>query len=226
MASTHKISYHDLGVLIKNIGTAAQDSQKEAVFRAALHMKDVITKEIHGDLGGKDYFSRMAQKKTKTGRFVGVRAASNKVGVRFDVKGVYNPTALLTAYGPAGLLEYGAAKHEIMSTVGAVQYQKGGKGARKRALAQRRLDVAYGARGLFSGATPLRTPMGPRFRVYNHPGTAGKKTFTKAVAKGTPRASQIATSLIQSKTIQRLQTQFGSFTYVLGETGAFRPVVG
>lgn len=226
MASTHKISYHDLGVLIKNIGTAAQESQKEAVFRAALHMKDVITKEIHGDLGGKDYFSQMTQKKTKTGRFVGVRAASNKVGVRFDVKGTYSPTALLTAYGPAGLLEYGAAKHEITANIGGVQYQKGSKGARKRALAQRRLDVAYGARGLFSGATPLRTPMGPRFRVYNHPGARAKKTFTKAVDKSTPRATQIATSLIQSKTIQRLQTQFGSFTYVMGETGAFRPVVG
>lgn len=222
MASTHKISYHDLGVLIRNVGSAAQDAQKEAVFRAALHMKDVITREIHGDLGGKDYFSRMTQKKSKTGKFVGVRPANNKVGVRFDVKGVYNPTALLTAYGPMGLLEYGAGKHEITANLGSVKYDKG-RGARKRALIQRRLDVAYGAKGLFSGATPLRTPQGPRFRVANHPGMRAKQTFSKAAEKATPRSTQIATSLIQSKIIQRLQTQFGSATYVLGETGAFRP---
>lgn len=225
MASTHKISYHDLGVLIKNVGTAAQESQKEAVFRAALHMKDVITREIHGDLGGKDYFRAMAERKTKTGKFVGVRPATNRVGVRFDVKGVYNPTALLTAYGPAGLLEYGAVKHDITSKLGAVNYSKG-RAARKRALQQRNLDIAYGAKGLFSGTRPLRTPYGPRYRVNDHPGARPKKTFTRGVEKGTPRATQIATSLIQSKIIQRLRTQYGSFTYVMGETGAFRPVVG
>lgn len=221
-SSTHKVSYHDLGVLIRNVGMAAQKSQKEAVFGAAIHMKDVITSEIHGDLGGKDYFRAMGQKKTKTGKFIGVRPANNKVGVRFDVKGTYNPTALLTAYGPMGLLEYGAGKHEISAKLGGVTYNKG-RGARKRALQQRNLDIAFGATGLFSGATPLRTPMGPRFRVYSHPGSPAKKTFTRAVKKATPKSTQIATSLIQSKTIQRIRTQFGSFTYVFGEQGAFRP---
>lgn len=221
-SSTHKMSYHDLGVLIRNVGEAAQRSQKEAVFQAALHMKDTIEREIRGDLGGKDYFRAMGERKTKTGKFVGIRPANNRVGVRFDVKGVYNPTALLTAYGPMGLLEYGAGKHEISAKLGAVTYNKG-RGARKRALQQRNLDLAYSAVGLYSGARPLRTPLGPRFRVYNHPGSPAKKTFTRAVEKATPKSTQIATSLIQSKTIQRLRTQFGSFTYVFGEQGAFRP---
>ena len=225
-SSTHKMSYGDLGALIRSVGTSAQQAQKEAVFQAALYMKNTIEREIRGDLGGKDYFRAMGEKKTKSGKFVGVRPANNRVGVRFDVKGSYNPTALLSAYGPMGLLEYGAAKHQITSRVGAVQYQKGSRGARKRALAQRRLDVAFGAEGLFSGATPLRTPAGPRFRVYNHPGTRPKKTFTKGVDKATPKATNIATSLIQSKVIQRLRTQYGSVTHVLGESGTFRPVVG
>ena len=225
MASTHKISYHDLGVLIKNIGTAAQESQKEAVFRAALHMKDAITKEIHGDLGGKDYFSRMTQKKTKTGGLIGARPASNRVGVRFDVKGTYNPTALLVAYGPAGLLEYGAAAHTINAVNPELAGMRRSK-AKQRLVANRLTAINFGDRGAFSGSRPLRTPYGPRYSVTLSKGARAKKTFTNAVAKSTPRATQIATSLIQSKTIQRLQTQFGSFTYVMGETGAFRPVVG
>lgn len=221
-SSTHKMTTHDLGVLIRNVGTYAQQAQKEAVFQATLHMKQIIEREIRGDLGGKNYFSKMATKKSKTGRFVGTRPENNKVGVRFDVKGMNNPTALLTAYGPMGLLEYGAGKHEITAQLGQVQYAKG-RGARKRALVQRRLDIAYGARGLFAGATPLRTPQGPRFRVANHPGARPKKTFTRGVDKATPKSTQIATSLIQSKVIQRLRTQYGSYTYVMGEEGAFRP---
>lgn len=223
MARTTSVSYKDLGFLIKSVGAAAQEAQKEAVFRSALHMKDVIENEVHKDLGGKNYFRAMGEKKTKSGKFVGVRSANNKVGVRFDVKGVYTPTALLTAYGPMGLLEYGAAKHEITSGVGAVQYQKGSKGARKRALVQRRLDLAFGATNLFSGATPLRTPFGPRFRVYNHPGAKPKKTFSRGGEMATPKSTEIATSLIQSKVIRHLRTQFGSFMYVTGEEGAFRP---
>ena len=224
--AAQKVTYRDLGVLVKSVGESALKSQREAVFRATLHMKNTIEREIRGDLGGKDYFRAMTQKKTKTGKFVGVRPANNRVGVRFDVKGTYHPTALLTAYGPMGLLEYGAPKHEIVSSVGAASYQKGSKGARKRALQQRNYDLVFGARGVFSGATPLRTPFGPRFRVRNHPGMRPKKSFTRGVEKGTPQATQIATSLIQSKIIQHIKTQFGTLTYVTGEKGSFKAVVG
>jgi hypothetical protein len=221
-SSTHKISYHDLGVLIRNVGEAAQKSQKEAVFRAALHMKDVITNEIHGDLGGKDYFSRMEQKKTKTGNFIGVRPANNRVGVRFDVKGTYNPTALLVAYGPAGLLEYGGKPHLINAKKPELAAMKRGA-AKRRLVAQRELAIAFGDRGAFSGSRPLRTPYGPRYSVLLQRGARPKKSFSRGVEKATPKSTEIATSLIQSKTIQRLRTQFGTFTYVMGEQGAFRP---
>lgn len=226
MASrTHSMTYKDLGVMIRDVGTYAQKAQKEAVFNATLYMKQMIEREIRGDLGGKDYFRQMNEKKTKTGKFIGVRPATNRVGVRFNVKGEYTPTALLVAFGPMGLLEYGAAKHDITSKLGAVNYVKG-RGAKRRALQQRNLDIAYGSVGLFSGTRPLRTPYGARYRVNDHPGARPKKTFTRGVEKATPRATTIATSLIQSKVIQQLRTQYGSYTYVMGEEGAFRPVVG
>ena len=225
MASrTHTMTYKDLGVLIRNVGTYAQQAQKEAVFNATLYMKDMIEREIRGDLGGKNYFRQMNEKKTKSGNFVGIRPQTNVVGVRFDVKGDYSPTALLTAYGPMGLLEYGAFKHEIRAKNPQLMGMRRGR-AKTRATKQRELDITFGARGAFSGSVPMRTPYGPRYRI-QHPGAKPKKTFTRGVDKATPRATEIATSLIQSKTIQRLRTQYGEFTYVMGESGAFRPVVG
>lgn len=221
-STTHKMTSHDLGVLIRNIGTYAQQSQKEAVFKATLYMKQTIEREIHGDLGGKNYFRQMTQKKTKTGSYINANNSNNKVGVRFDVKGVYNPTALLTAYGPMGLLQYGAFRHPIIAKNRELAKMKRSK--KKQALVQNRLmAITEGERGAFSGSTPLRTPYGPRYRIKEHPGARPKKTFTRGVEKATPHATQIATSLIQSKVIDRLRTQYGTFTYVLGEQGAFRP---
>jgi hypothetical protein len=219
------MTYKDLGVVIRNVGMAAQQAQKEAVFRAAIYMKDTITNEIHGDLGGKDYFSRMEQKKTKSGKFVGVRPATNRVGVRFDVKGTYNPTALLVAYGPAGLLEYGAHGHMISAKNASLVQMRGGR-SKSKLMKERNLKIAFGERGAYSGSTPLRTPYGPRFNVTLAKGARGKKSISRGYEKSVPRATNLATTLIQSKVIQQLRTQFGTFTYLKGEEGAFRPVVG
>lgn len=221
-SSTHKVSYHDLGVLIRNVGTYAQQAQKEAVFQATLYMKQTIEREVRGDLGGKDYFRAMAEKKTKSGNYIGSTASNNRVGVRFDVKGVYTPTALLTAYGPMGLLEYGGKPHIINARSPELAAMRRGK-RKQRLVQEREVKIAFGDRGAFSGSRPLRTPYGPRYSVTQTKGARAKKTFTTGVDKATPKATQIATSMIQSKTIQRLRTQFGSFTYVMGEPGAFRP---
>lgn len=223
--ATHKMTTHDLGAMIKSIGTYAQEAQKQAVFNAALYMKKEIETQIRKDLGGKDYFRQMVEKKTKTGNFVGVRPQTNRVGVKFDVKGENNPTALLTAYGPFGLLEYGAFRHEIIAKNPELAAMKRGA-KKKRVMAARYEAITAGKRGAFSGSLPLRTPYGPRYRIPMHPGAKGKQSFSKAVAKATPKASNMATSLIQSKVIQRLRTQAGTVTYVVGESGAFRPVVG
>ena len=218
----------DLGVLIQAVGESALKAQKDAVFKSALYMKNQIEAERNKDLKGKDYFSQMLQRKTRSGKFTGIRPETNRLTVGFNVKGTYNPTALLVARGPWGLLEYGAPPHEMASKVGQYEYAKG-RGARKRAQAQRRLDIAFGATGVFSGARPMgsrKRGFGPRFRVANHPGMRGKKTFSEAVQKATPESTRIATSLIQTRIIRELRTQFGSTTYIKGEAGSFRPVVG
>lgn len=222
------VSTKDLGALIQAVGNSALDAQKKAVNNAALHMKRQIEADRNRDLKGKDYFSQMLEKKTRSGKSVGVRPQTHRLTVGFNVKGVQNPTALLVARGPWGLLEYGAPPHEMVSKVGQYEYAKG-RGARKRALAQRRLDIAFGATGVFSGARPMgsrRRGFGPRYRVNNHPGMRGKKTFTEAVQKATPESTRIATSLIQSRIINEVRTKFGSTLYVQGQRGSFREVVG
>ena len=222
------VTTRDLGVLISKVGTAALEAQKKAVFNSALHMKRTIEADLNRDLKGKDYFSQMLEKKTRSGKFTGVRPQTHRLTIGFNVKGVNNPTALLVARGPWGLLEYGAVPHEMVSKVGQYEYVKG-RGAKKRAQAQRRLDIAFGAEGVFAGARPMgsrKRGFGPRYRVANHPGTKGKQTFTGGVKKATPESTRIATSLIQSRVIQEVRAQFGTTTFVKGEAGSFRPVVG
>jgi hypothetical protein len=194
-------SVTDLAVLIERAGQAALESQKEGVFKAALMLKNSIEGERTKALKGKDHFSRMKQKKQRSGSFTGIRPENHKLRIWFDMKGVYNPTALLVARGPWGLLEYGSPSHEITAALGKVQYQKGAKGARKSALFQRALDLDLGRSGLFSGATPLRTPQGPRYRVRNHPGTKGKQPFKKGLEAKKDDAARIATSLIQNRVV-------------------------
>lgn len=220
-----KLSYSDLGTLIRSVGTAAQEAQKKAVFNAALHMKNEIEREVRKDLGGRDFFRQMMEKKTRTGNLIGARPASNRVGVKFNVKGEYTPTALLTAYGPMGLLEYGAKAHDINARNAELAGMKRSK-KKQRLVQNRELNITFRGRGAFSGSIPLRTPYGPRYRVTGHPGARPKKTFSQASERAIPRASQIATSLIQSKVIQNIRTQYGTATYVLGEQGAFKQVVG
>jgi hypothetical protein len=213
-------SVTDLSVLISKAGQAALESQKDGVFKAAMMLKNSIEGERSKALRGKDHFSRMQQKKTKTGKFVGIRPANNRLTVWFNMKGVYNPTALLLARGPWGLLEYGAAEHEITANLGKVEYAKG-RGARARAFKQRNLDIAYGAEGLFSGKTPLKLPYGPRYRVYNHPGTKGKKPFKKGVEAKQDEASRIALGIVQNRVVDIWRAGRETVITVRGEKGSF-----
>jgi len=219
-------SVTDLSVLISKAGQAALQSQKDAVFKAAMTMKNSIEGERSKAMKGKDHFSRMTQKKSKTGKFVGVRPATHRLTVGFNVKGTYNPTALLVARGPWGLIEYGAAPHEITANLGKLNYEKG-RGKRARASRQRDLDIAYGARGLFSGVKPLRLPYGePRYRVYNHPGTKGKHPFRKGVEASEKEASQIALRIVQNRVVDIWRIGRETTITVRGEAGTYKPVVG
>ena len=227
-STTHKMTTYDLGALIRGVGNAAQEAQKKAVFNAAMHMKNVIEAERNKDLKGKDYFSAMNNRKTKSGKFTGVRPQNNRLIVSFNVKGEYHPTALLVAKGPWGLLEHGAVAHDINAKLPTIS-ARGAQDVRKRKIAQRRLDIAFGASGTFSGSTPLgnaRKGFGPVYRVRRHPGTKGRRTFSRGVDRATPKATEIATSLIQTNIIRHLRTQFGSTIYLTGDTGSFSQVVG
>lgn len=212
---------HSLGAVIRSVGGAAQEAQKKAVFNAAFHMKNVIEAERDKDLKGKNYFSAMNKKLSRTGKPVGVRPANNRLTVRFDVKGVNNPTALLTARGPWGLLEHGASPHSMFSRETRTMSRK----ERRRSNA----NIAFGGVGAFAGTKPLgnmRTGFGPVFRVRRHPGTRPRRTFSRGVAMATPKSTQIATSLIQTNIIRHLRTQFGETIYLTGDEGSFSQVVG
>lgn len=218
---------HDLGAVIRGIGNAAQEAQKKAVFNAAMHMKNVIEAERNKDLKGKNYFSAMKKKQTKTGKSVGVRPQNNRLLVSFNVKGEYHPTALLIAKGPWGLLEHGAKPHGITANIGDVR-----KITKKMNAKEKRrfnANIAFGGVGALAGATPLgnqRSWFGPVFRVRKHPGTKARRTFSRGVDMATPKATEIATSLIQTNIIRHLRTQFGQTIYITGESGTYSQVVG
>lgn len=211
----------DLGAVIRNVGVAAQKAQKDAVFNAAFHMKNVIEGERSRALKGKDYFSSMMEKQTRTGKLVPSRPESNRLTLWFNVKGVYNPTALMVARGPWGILEYGTKQHDVFARSPIQGRSKKAKYLRK----ERDLNIAFGVRGAYSGSTPLRTPYGPRYKVGVR-GVKPKKPFKTGYEKSVGQATKIATSLIQTRVIRELRTQFDTTTYLAGESGSFKQVVG
>lgn len=81
----------------------------------------------------------------------GVGRKGARVGVRYDVKGVGNPTALVRWFGPAHLVNNPTKAHTIAP----------------RGRTRRR-----------GNAMALNTPDGPRAKA-NHPGTRGKRFFQK-----------------------------------------------
>lgn len=119
-----------------------------------------------------------------------------KLTVRFDVKGTDNPAALLKAFGPWGVPEHGASPHVIAPRAGKVS----GRGT-ARVRRQRDLDRAFGARGAYSGLRPMPAGSTFAYRV-KHPGTTGKKPFTKGIAEATPEAVEAMTKLAVGAVVQ------------------------
>lgn len=94
-----------------------------------------------------------------------------KLTSKYEVEGNTRVTLTPTPSGPWKVITEGAGAHEVSAKHGKIV----GRGA-KRARKQRDLDVAFGAKGAWSGAKPLRTPYGPRYRV-KIPKTRGKGTW-------------------------------------------------
>lgn len=99
-----------------------------------------------------------------------------KVGARYDVKGVQNPSALVRATGPLHLLDWPTSPHQITSKV---------KKGRSRASRGAFYNALFGGEGGFANVKPMRTPYGPRYRV-SHPGTRGKRTFERGIDAARP----------------------------------------
>lgn len=215
------VTTRDLGALISKVGESAMRAQKDAVMNAAFHMKNAIEGERSNALKGKDYFSQMMERRTRSGNTIPAKPGAQKLSVWFNVKGVYNPTALLVARGPWGILEYGTPDHPILGKSDI----RGRSNRARYERALRNMAIRSGQGGAFSGTTPLRTPYGPRYRV-NVRGVKPKKPFEKGFDKSHKQATKIATSLIQSRVIREVRTQFDTTTYIDGQPGAFRQLVG
>ena len=210
------------GVLIKSIGESASRAQKDAVYNATRYTVNTIEARMYRDMNGKNYFTNMFTRLTRAGREIPYTGKQN-LWLKWNVKGDYNPTALITANGPWGLLEHGANKHSIAPRLNIRQRQKGMSKLQKR---RDNANIAFGGRGVFAGVTPLgnsASGFGPVFRV-KHPGTKAKKTFTLGLADATPTAEKIATSLIQNRIIRETRVRFGggSFTTIEGDPGIYK----
>lgn len=166
-------SVRDLSTAIRAYGTATQTASKSMVNRAAINAKQVLESEVKSAVGPEQRMSNVGSARTK-------QTGGAKLAVSYDIKGRNNPTALIQAVGPWGLIENGSPAHEILPSFERIT----GKGA-KRARQQRALDITFGARGVFAGRKPLKTPYGPRFRV-RMPKVAGKKPWAKGWRRADP----------------------------------------
>lgn len=156
-----------LAAAIESAGTAIAGSQTEALNRAALKLKRSV--EASRD------------RVTGDGRLSGVGNA--RLGVRYDIKGSTNPTALLRVTGPWQLIERDTRPAgRVTGKVGRV---RGGR----RVNRERNVRIAFGARGALSGVRPMRTPWGPKSAIQDR-GTRGQHPFKKGVEAGTKPALQ------------------------------------
>ena len=146
---------------IQRTAKAIERGQKDTLMAAALIMKDHITDELKRDVGSDLQMRNVGSVKTKG-------AGGAKLGVGFNVKGVYNPTALFNPRGPVALNEYGARPHIVWGKI-------------KRTGRQRR----------------MRMPDGGFRNVVPHPGTRGKKSWACGREKGTkPAVDRMRKSMI------------------------------
>ena len=142
------------------------DAMSKATAGAALEVTNTVRDAIREDSGGDNVLSGMGA----------------RVGARYDVIGRQNPVALIRATGPLQILESDTKPHGILPKgIGSGHGRtKAGRRASKQAL----YDALFG--GTYSGISPMNTPYGYKYRV-NHPGTKGKRTWSRAIEQATPR---------------------------------------
>ena len=199
---------YDLAAKIESIGVAAQQAQHKAVMRASLILKDSINAQLTNAIGGDHRMSNLRKRSGQT-------PPTLKVG--FDIKGKDNIVSLLYARGPWGLVEYGAMPHTITPRLAALSSTGKGmsRATRKRAITQRRLDIAYGASSIFAGVSPLNLGGRHRYRV-QHPGTRGKMPFHKGMDKARAQAIQELHTVIKSTVVDVIRSGRQVYVYSRG----------
>ena len=153
-------SGHEMGSKIVAVGLAINRSSRDAVGRAALAAKEAQLAEL----------DRVTTNRTLRG--VGRQGA--RLGVRYDVKGTKNPTALVQATGRAWPIIEGDTKpHEISP-----------RASRHRKSA--------------TGATTLMLSDGVFRAKVQHPGTKGKHPWAKGQLRAIPAVTIVLAKQITS----------------------------
>lgn len=145
---------------IDNMAKATGQANREIVSRGALLMKEIVLSEA------------AARGVNPAGKIAGA-----KWGVRYDVKGYENASALVRVLGPLHLVDRDTKPHKI--------YRKGqrakGRGS-GRINKQAMYNELFGGVGAYNGGA-LKLPDGNFRRVVNHPGTKGKGIWAAAKTK-------------------------------------------
>lgn len=161
---------------ITKMATVTQARQKEIVNQGALTVKEII------------YAEAAVKGVSPTAKIAGGRW-----GVRYDIWGFNNPTALVRIWGPFHLVDGATKPHYIAAK---------GLGGSRASRAER---AATGGRGAFAGQKKGRGKGGKKaiafgsslVRAYvHHPGTSGKGIFAASKVK-----AEIAVPLVMQKSI-------------------------
>lgn len=171
--------FDDLGAYLLGMAGDMGKMRKQAVKLTAEQARDRMMMAARKLAGPDLMFSNLGKAKA----ILGVR-------VEFTEEGE-TTVCTLEATGPWAIGEYPIPAHVISPKMGAVSRKGRKKVDYERARRQRDLDIAFGARGTFSGLRPLgnnSTGFGPLYKV-THPGTKGKGAW--ADAKGEAEALAI-----------------------------------
>lgn len=178
-------------------------TNRDAVFAASFVYKDEALLAAKREVGSDLRISRWGAAKKSDQMGEGVKARTGrKLNVGFDIKGTINATSILKPrpQGVWKVLEAGAQAHPMVAGVSRRRYniqknklaEKGYDLTRNKLLSARKSSMARRALALSSGD----------FRAaVMHPGTKGKKTWSRAIAIARPKAMDVyAASTFKSHT--------------------------
>lgn len=203
---------HDLAFRLHQVGTSLQKAPRDAVVRASMTLKISIEGKLENAIGADRRMSNLRKRKDQQPK---------PLGLGFNVKGTYNPTALLYAKGPWGLVEYGAMPHTISAKIAKTGTGKGiSRASRQRMIRQRDLDIAFGAHGVYSGVSPMNMNGTFRYKVM-HPGTPGKRPFHRGMQQAEGRAIKELHTVISSTVVDVIRNGRQTWVYAKGEVGTY-----